>query len=236
MAHWEWNIDPLRLLRMAFMWTPETSSCALEHVRGHQWSHRISCQSCGSCSIIHCLRSSSGVCLRMTSSSLQSAVQLKEKYVQIHKLQLSWHRLYTENTLFLETELQRWNWGWQLNTIQAPEPTYLYHFTLFVHIPPLLDPKYPIMCQTANEQNWRRPSWSCGSRSKGVWRCSWVRREAPRGLGRDGEDEGAKRRERRHHAYGCYGRTRWDGGSDIVKKENTCVPAPLASPLCDQSA
>lgn len=26
-----------------------------------------------------------------------------------------------------------------------------------------------------------------------------------------------------HHAYGCYSRTRWDEGSDIVKAVNTCA-------------
>jgi len=29
----------------------------------------------------------------------------------------------------------------------------------------------------------------------------------------------------KHHAYGCYSRTRWNRGSDIVKAANTCTPA-----------
>lgn len=58
-----------------------------------------------------------------------------------------------------------------------------------------------------------------------------------------GGDEGMKCSEmagrlekKKHHAYGCYSRTRWDRGGDIVKVANTCAPALRAPLVCDQSA
>lgn len=83
---------------------------------------------------------------------------------------------------------------------------------------------------------------------QGIWRCSWDVSKpqwclslSQEGKGRRGGDEEVKWSEMagkawKHHAYGCYSTTRWDGGSDIVKVANTCALALQAPLVCDQSA
>lgn len=63
-------------------------------------------------------------------------------------------------------------------------------------------------------------AYLCDKREGGGWR---------------GDMQQDGRQARKHHAYGCYSRTRWDKGSDNVKVANTC-PLALQAPLdCDQS-
>lgn len=98
-----------------------------------------------------------------------------------------------------------------------------------------------------NEWNPRALSRSFGRRYKGRWRCSWEKSEpqwclslwqkggvAMKGWSVARWQAGLKKKK--HHAYGCYSRTRWDRGGDIVKVANTCAPALRAPLVCDQSA
>lgn len=239
MAHCEWIIDPLRLLIEWVLCECRASSCA---------SVISPCLLSESLQLLHYSLSVESLSLDDINMTVcYSAVQLKEKLVQMAKLQLSCTLL---QSLLLDDYFHHCNWfqwiDWTCRSAKTVK-VHIQGLPLAARFPTLLElALYPeidniphaalewiktnsIMelevvarvCKGALEiETSISGAYLCDKRKGGGWR---------------GDMQQDGRQARKHHAYGCYSRTRWDKGSDNVKVANTC-PLALQAPLdCDQS-